>query len=139
MGKPFTLRIKAPVSNVLNRRKNNAHDKIVREQINLKNAQMAAAVEWCTSNGKRGWAALQTGNYPLLNDARSINRRLDGKVESKKEYESRSVMTIHEEESVVSYMKNMNRCNQGISRKDATDLIIKILNVRRLALNINGE
>ena len=79
---------------------------------------------WNGANPReKGWAA-QTGNFPSITDVRAINRRLDGKVETKKEYESQSIMTNQEERSVVSHMKNTNRCNQGMSRSEVKDVMI---------------
>ena len=114
MGKPFQLRIKQESndSSVIDKRKNNAHAKIARELINKKDSQLEEAVKWCQSNNKRGWAALQTKNFPLITDARAINRRLDGSVTNKAEYESRSILRNHEEETLVAYLKNMNRCKE---------------------------
>ena len=135
MGKPsFKLRVKSQVS-VINKRRNNNHAKIVRERINMKEAQLDEAITWCRINSKRGWAAMQTGNFPLINDARAINRRLDGEVQNRAEYESRSVLTIIEEDILVRYLKNMNRCNQGVSRKGCEDVIIKMLELRRWGIN----
>ena len=133
MGKPWTLRVK-PVLNdrsIINKRKNNAHAKIAREVINEKDSKLEAAVEWCLSNNRRGWAALKTNDFPLLKDARAINRRLDGLVTNKAEYESRSILTNNEEQTLVGYMKNMNRCNQGVSRSDTTVVILKMLEIRK--------
>ena len=68
-------------------------------------------------------------------DGRAINRRLDGAVENSAEYESRSVLTIQEEDTLVRYLKNMNRCNQGVSRKGCEEVIIKMLELRRWGIN----
>ena len=123
---------------IINKRKNNAHAKIAREVINEKDSQLEAAVEWCLSNNKRGWAALKTNDFPLLKDARAINRRLDGLVTNKAEYESRSILTNNEEQTLVGYMKNMNRCNQGVSRSDTTVVILKMLEIRKWGVRKYG-
>ena len=136
MGKPFQLRIKpSRDESVINKRKNNAHAKIARERICKKDLQMTEAVEWCNENNKRGWAALRTGKFPLVTDARAINRRLDGLVTTSSEYESRSILTNQEEQTLVTYLKNMNRCNQGVSRSKCEDMIIRMLAIRKSELN----
>ena len=48
-------------------------------------------------------------------------------------------MTNQEERSVVSHKKNMNICNQGMSRREVKDIIIQILNLRRFSLNKYGR
>ena len=135
MVKPFKLRIKQTNKiPMINRRRNNSHALIARELINKKEAQLNEAVEWCRNNNKRGWSALQIGNFPLITDARAINRRLDGLVSTNAAYESRSILTNQEEQTLVSYLKNMNRCHQGISRSQCEDIIIKMLQIRKWGL-----
>ena len=62
------------------------------------------AVEWCQSNGKCGWAALETRNFPFIMDVSANNRHLDGRVTNKAEYESKSILTNTEEQSLVTYL-----------------------------------
>ena len=133
MGKPWNMPLK-PVSQdtyVINKQENNAHAKIGGEITNEKNSQLEMAVKRCQSNDKRGRAALKTNNFPLINDARAINRRLDGLVTNKAEYESRSILTNHEEKSFVAYLKNMSSCSQGLSRPGTGAVILKLLEIRK--------
>ena len=62
------------------KRKNVAYAKVNRDNINKKDQQMDDALRWCQENNKRGWAALNTGLFPLIKDRQSINDRLDGKI-----------------------------------------------------------
>lgn len=80
---------------MISKRKNNAHTKIAQEIINEKKFQLEMTVKWCQSNDKRGWVALKTNNFPLITDARAINRHLDGLITKKAEYESRSMLANH--------------------------------------------
>ena len=73
------LKIK-PVSQ---RHRSVEHDGLIREGIRRKQQQLDDAVKYCTENGSRGWSALASGLFPLIKDPRTINKRLDGKVESK--------------------------------------------------------
>ena len=96
-------------SSAWKKRKSKAHAIINRENINLKNAQLQEAVDWCIINEARGWAALKTGMFPLIKDARSVNSRLDGGVQNGAEREYCSILTNKEEEAVVRHVKNKNR------------------------------
>ena len=40
------------------------------------------------------------------------------------------ILKVEEEHSIVELIKNKKRCHQGISRKQATNLIIDILKIR---------
>ena len=53
---------------------------MARKRINAKTEQLKAAVAWCIENGARGYAALKTGQFPLIKDRETINKRLDGKI-----------------------------------------------------------
>ena len=50
-----------------------------RKHINNKEAQIEEAVQWCKTNGKKGYSALKTGMFPLIKDRGTIDRRLKGK------------------------------------------------------------
>ena len=54
--------------------------KVVRKSISEKNQQLAEAVAWCNENNARGQAALRTGQFLLIKDRETINRRLDKKI-----------------------------------------------------------
>ena len=47
--------------------------------------------------------------FPLIKDVKTINRRLDGVVENKKEREYCSILTVDEEIQIVDHIKNRNR------------------------------
>ena len=51
---------------------------LIHETINAKDVQMSDAVQYCQDNNCRGYAALQTGRFPLIKDPRTVNKRLDG-------------------------------------------------------------
>lgn len=123
---------------MISKRKNNAYTKIAQEIINEKKFQLEMTVKWCQSNDKRGWVALKTNNFPLITDARAINRHLDGLITKKAEYESRSMLTNHRQQTLVAYLKNMNRCNQGISRPGTEDVILKLLEIRKWGVQKYG-
>ena len=53
---------------------------VTRDNIEKRNQQLIMAVNWCKENSKRGWAALKTGQFPLIKDQHTINPRLDGHV-----------------------------------------------------------
>ena len=67
--------------------------------------------------------------FPLIKDRGTIDRRLDGKtVNAKKEH--LQILTPDEERSIVEFIKNKNRCHQGVSRKQVGDLIVNVLKIR---------
>ena len=100
MGKPFNLRLKTS---------NKSRSNVIRDGIDKKKQQLEEAVEWCRVNNKRVWAAINSGNFPLIKDLRTINKRLDGTIQTGKEKEYCSIFTNDEEESLVRHVKNKNR------------------------------
>ena len=74
-----------------------------------KSKQLEEAVEWCQVNKKYGWAAINSGKFPLIKDLQTINKQLDGVIETGKEKEYCSIFPKEEEESLVCYIKNKNR------------------------------
>ena len=55
--------------------------------IEEKERQLEDAIEWCKTSGKKGYAAIKTGLFPLIKDCGTIDRRLNGNViNSRKEY-----------------------------------------------------
>ena len=100
MGKPYQLRIKPT---------NKAKSSVIRDNINMRNCQLEDAVMWCQENNKRGWAAINSGMFPMIKDLRTINKRLDGVIVTGKEKEYCSIFTVEEEESIVGHIKNKNR------------------------------
>ena len=98
-----------------------------------KKAQLNAAVKWCKENNARGHAALKTGLFSLIKSRSTIDNRLDGKIITGCEKQYRSILTNEEEESVVMFVKNKNRCIQGINKKELTNLILDIAKIRDYA------
>ena len=72
---------------------------------------------------------MATGKFPLIKNRGTIDRRLDGKCKNNKK-EHLQVLTLDEERSIIEFIKNKNRCHQGISRKQVTSLIVDVLRIR---------
>ena len=53
-----------------------AEAEVIRKSVSDKNEQLAEAVAWYKENNARGQAALRTGQFPLVKDRETINRRL---------------------------------------------------------------
>ena len=88
---------------------NKAKCVVKRDLMNERCHQLNDAVQWCHENNKRGWAAINSGKFPLIKDLRTINKRLDGVIETGKEKQYCSIFTVEEEESIVRHVKNKNR------------------------------
>ena len=104
--------------------------KIARRRTNAKNKQLEEAVKFCQENGCRGQAALRTGRFPLIKDRETINRRLDWKVKNGRERDYCAILSETEERSIVSFIKNKNRCMQGMNKKEVEKLILDVLRIR---------
>ena len=104
---------------------------VARKRIDKKNDQITKAVEWCIENNARGHAALKTGMFNLIKDRGTIDRRLDGKVKTGIEKQYCSILTAAEENSIVLFVKNKNRCLQGVNKKELTKLILDVLKIRQ--------
>ena len=91
------------------KRKSIAHATVNREFMNLECQQIEEAIRYCNVNNVRGWAALKTGQFPLIKDGRTINSHLDGLVKNGSEKEYCSVLTVEEENALVRHIKNKNR------------------------------
>ena len=129
MVKPkFEIKIRPSCIKVCGKPNSKAEAIVKRKMIEEKEKQIQEAVEWCKENGRKGYAAIMTGNFPLIKDRGTIDRRLNGKVNCKKEH--LRILAPDEEQSVVEYIKNKNRCHQGISRQHVTKLILDILRIR---------
>lgn len=109
---------------------NKAEATVVRRHTVSKEIQLQEAVDWCRANNARGYKALQTGLFPLIKDRETINRRLDGTIVNGSEKQYCSILTVKEEESIVTFVKNKNRSLQGINKADVTQLIINVLKIR---------
>ena len=60
-----------------------------------------------------------------------INRNLDGKVINCQERSYCTILTNEEEECIVSFLKNKNRCMQAVNEKDREKLILEVLRIRK--------
>lgn len=102
---PFKLKLK---------NESKAKDKVNRVKISERNKQLDAAVQWCKEHNCRGYAAINSGLFPLIKDRRTINNRLDETVATGNEKHYCRILTIEEETSIVRHIKNSNRCFQGL-------------------------
>ena len=121
---PFKLKLK---------NESKAKDKVNRVKISERNKQLDAAVQWCKEHNCRGYAAINSGLFPLIKDRRTINNRLDETVATGNEKHYCRILTIEEETSIVRHIKNSNRCFQGLSKVELTKLILDVLRVRDFA------
>ena len=94
-----------------------------------KGEQLKAAEAWCRENGKRGYTALKTGQFPLIKDRKTINQRLDGKIFTGEEKWYCKTLTSEEENMIIQFLKNKNRCMQAINKKELEKLILDVLRV----------
>ena len=69
----------------------------------------------------------------MIKSRSTIDNRLDGKIVTGCEKQYCCILTHLEEESVVRFVKNKNRCLQGINKKQLTNLILDILKIRDYA------
>ena len=104
---------------------------VARKSTNEKNQQLEEAIAWCKENNARGQAALKTGLFPLIKDRETINRRLDGKIINNQERSYCKILTHDEEESIVAFIKNKNRCMQAVNKKELEKLILDVLRIRK--------
>ena len=94
-------------------RRNNHHqsyvlDSLNRKQTVAKETALIEAVEWCKLNRHRGWKAVNSGSFPGFKDPPTIDKRLDGMIETGKEKDYCKILTSIEEESLLRYIKNRN-------------------------------
>ena len=97
-------------------RRNNHHQSHVLDSLNkkqtlAKETALIEAVEWfkLNGNGHRGWKVVNSVFFPGIKDPRTINKQLDGVVETGKEKDYCKILTSTEEESLLRYIKNRNR------------------------------
>ena len=60
-----------------------------------------------------------------------INRNLDGKVINCQERSYCTILINEEEECIVSFLKNKNRCMEAVNKKDLEKLILDVLRIRK--------
>ena len=127
MGKPtFHLRIQRKIEHDAS---TIAGAKIAWRKTDAKKKQLEEAVKFCQENDCRGRVALGTGRLPPIKDWETINRRLDWKVKNGREHDYCAILSETEEQSIVSFIKNKDRCMQGMSKK-VVKLILDVLRIR---------
>ena len=106
MVKPkFDLRLCKRILSLNGKPNSKAEAIIQRKHLNNQEAQFEEAVQWCKTNGKKGYSALKTRMFPLIKDCGTIDRRLKGKkLNGKKEHIR--ILTVEEEKSIVEFAKN---------------------------------
>jgi len=76
--KPFPkILFKKNVTRSATRHLSSAHDRIQAKHSKAKTEELKEAVAYCNENNIRGYAAINTGMFPLIKDPRTINSRLD--------------------------------------------------------------
>ena len=76
----------------------------------------------------------------MIKDPRTVNKRIvdsSDKVITGEEKQYCKLMTKKEEQSLVRYLLNRNRCRQGVSEKEAEGIVLNILCTRKY-LNRRG-
>ena len=84
-------------------------------------------MKYCKENSCRGHVALKTGRFPPIKDRETFNRRMDGKIVNGREKSYCTILTNFEEQSIVNFVKNKNRCMLGLSKKELEKLILDVL------------
>ena len=118
---PFNLRVK-PKYSAVKRHRSSSDDKILSKIKEENDQQLRDAVKYCIDNSCKGYAAKATGRFPLITDARTINRRLLPKdhqefLETGGERRNQMLLTKTEECELVRFVKNKNRCFKGMTKK----------------------
>ena len=111
---PFKVRLKqTPVrTRCQSRHLSACHDRIQFKAAKQVAEQLEMAVQYCKQHSCKGYAALATGNYPLIKDPRTINRRLEDskdQITTGEEKDYCRVLTKEEESTFVAYLLNKNR------------------------------
>ena len=69
----------------------------------------------------------------MIKHYRTINARLDGEIETGREKEYCSIFTVDEENTIVRFIQNKNRCLQGLNKRDLTEVMLNVLRIRDYA------
>ena len=101
----FSLRVAANTSCNIKKARNKSEAAVKQYNQNEKNKQINEAVEWCKTNGKRGYAAMSSGQFPLIKSKIVIDKRLDGLVNTGTEKQHLMILTLEEENTVAQYIK----------------------------------
>eukprot|EP00658_Telonema_sp_P-2_P024211 TRINITY_DN19722_c0_g1_i4.p1 TRINITY_DN19722_c0_g1~~TRINITY_DN19722_c0_g1_i4.p1 ORF type:complete len:328 (+),score=68.47 TRINITY_DN19722_c0_g1_i4:180-1163(+) len=96
------------------------------------------ALAWCRAHGKRGHAALATGNW-LKISWKGVNDRLDGLVENGMEHADKRLLTQREEEQLAAWIEDCNRAGLGRNRQETRAQVRHILQLRRAANRRGGR
>ena len=84
-----------------------AHDRIEAKHTQAKTEELKKAVMYCKENNCKGWAALNTGMFPLFKDPRTVNSRLeklDSEIIVGEGKPHLRVLTFEEERKFVQYL-----------------------------------
>ena len=107
------IQLKETVGRSETRHMSVAHDRLQFKVTSKVCKQIQEAVDFCLENGCKGYAALATGKFPLIKDARTINRRLNPTdprhLTTGEEKSYCKILTKEEESSFVRYLMNKNR------------------------------
>ena len=104
---------------------------ILKEHRSLKDDQLRKAIQFCHDNNCHGWKAVMSGQFPLIKDERTVNKRLDGLLGVGDEKEHCQVLTNLEEKTIVAHIQNRNRSLNPMGHKVVTELIFRCLQVRK--------
>ena len=126
----FRPRVLLSTTKSKRRPNNKAEAKVAFSNSKRKSLELEAAIEWCNENNSSGYMAIKSGLFPLIKHRRTIDIRLKGSVVQGQEKQYCSILTADEEETLVTYAKNKNRCYQGINKMQLTNLIIDVLRIR---------
>ena len=99
-----------------------ALDTLLRKKVLNRQEELQEAVQWCKDNKCRGQKAL---NHAVdengmklstrIKDPRTINKYLDNELKIGAEKQYCRILTVHEEECLVRYIKNKNRSLQSLT------------------------
>ena len=116
-----------PTFNLRLRPKSKHQSAIYREKIKSNEEILANAIKYCEEHNCRGYKAVNQGGFKI--DPRTINRILDGEEIGQNKMHL-AILTPEEEDAIVNYAKNKNRCLQGVTKKELSSVILNLLNYR---------
>ena len=115
------------------------HRREHQKDVQRRREQLTQAVEYCKVHKCRGYAALRTGEFPLLKSGRNVNRYLDNKQDPSAKSEYCSVLTIEEERLLVKMFIMKARAYQPFNRKHACKYVVSMLKLRKSVNKTYGE
>ena len=110
-----------------------AFDTLLQKKVMNKDEELQDAVQWCKDRNCRGHKALNAVNengeklFTRIKDARTITRYLDNKLKIGAEKQYCRILTVHEEECLVRYIKNKNRSLQSLTESAVSEVVLAIL------------